>query len=230
MSATHSLKLLIVEDHTALRAMLSETLEALGYHVEAFESAELALEQWHQSADIALLDVNLPGEDGLYLAQQLRLDRPNLGVIVMSVRNQIGDKIAGYDAGADIYLPKPIDPDELNAAIQALARRIPQASHSDLVLEHMTLQLTNQAQDSVTLSNDECRLLMALSQAPERQQEYWELAEKLDLDLDSDTLRSNLEKRISRLRKKLTQLQQPSTAIKTLRNKGYQLTIAVKVA
>lgn len=229
MSATHSLKLLIVEDHTALRAMLSETLEALGYHVEAFESAELALEQWRQSADIALLDVNLPGEDGLYLAQQLRLDKPTLGVIVMSVRNQISDKVDGYNAGADIYLPKPIDPDELNAAIQALARRIPQGSHSDLILEHATLQLTNQAQDSVTLSNDECRLLLALSQATERQQEYWELAETLDLDLDSDTLRSNLEKRISRLRKKLTQLQQPSTAIKTLRNKGYQLTIAVKV-
>lgn len=229
MSKQSALNLLLVEDHPALREMFSLTLQDLGYNVTAYDSAEATLAQSNADRQIALLDVNLPGEDGLYLAQQLRFKNPNIGIIITTVRNQVADKLAGYQSGADMYLPKPVTPEELDAAIQSLARRLPEVAPHDLTLTAATLQLSNQQKYAVTLSSDECRLLTALAAAPQQRQEYWELAEKLDLDLDSSTLRATLEKRVSRLRKKLVELEQPSTTIKTLRNVGYELTVKVKI-
>lgn len=229
MVTQRSVRILIVEDNTAFRAMLSETLEGFGYQVEAFESAETTLTSWTRVSDIALLDINLPGEDGLYLAQQLRIEKPTIGIIMMTVRNQVADKVAGYDAGADVYLPKPIAPVELNAAIKAISRRI-LSDTAELTLIHASMQLFNKDQQIVNLTSDECRLLTALAVAQNRYLEYWELAEKLDLDLDSDTLRANLEKRVSRLRKKLMQLELPPTTVKAIRGMGYKLSCDVLIS
>lgn len=224
------IKLLLVEDHFALREMMLESLHALNYPVLAYESSEKALASTNAGAcHIALLDINLPGENGLYLAQQLRLKNPNIGIILLTVRNQLADKLEGYKAGADLYLPKPVAPEELDAAIQALCRRIPSLQQADLILHHATQQISNTLQASLRLSPEDCRLLTVLVQASQSRLEYWELAEHLSLDLDSETLRSNLEKRVSRLRCKLTQLGQPSTAIKALRGYGYQLTCSVQI-
>lgn len=229
MPARSAIKLLLVEDHLALREMMTESLYNLGYQVAAYESAEAALASEDTCCPIALLDVNLPGEDGLYLAQQLRLKHPGIGIILMTVRHQLADKLEGYAAGADIYLPKPVAPEELDATIQALCRRIPSLKQADLILYHAHQQLANFEHNCVQLTAEDCRLLTVLAQAPQSRLEYWELAECLSLDLDSNTLRSNLEKRASRLRHKLIQLNQPATVIKALRGYGYQLTCTVQV-
>ena len=209
--------------------MITETLERLGYQINSFESSETALEVWPKTSHIAILDINLPGENGLYLARKLREESPSIGVIIMTVRNQLSDKLAGYDAGGDVYLPKPVALEELDAAIQALARRIPTIQIYDLWLQSNTFKLSNRHQESLTLSSNECRLLTAFTLAPENRLEYWELAETLELNLDSDTLRSNLEKRISRLRKKLDTLFPQSKTITALRNYGYQLNLSVHI-
>lgn len=223
-------KLMLVEDHFALRDMVTESLVEYGYEVFAFESAEDALQlAMIEEVQVAVLDINLPGEDGLFLAEELRTRNPNIGIVILSARNQVSDKILGYSAGADIYLPKPIEPEELHAAIQAVLRRIPTFRPGNLVLDIYQNVLKTPDQKQVQLSPEECRLLIALSQAPDKKLEYWTLAERLELNLDSDTLRSNLEKRVSRLRKKLTQINQPATAIKTKRNLGYQLTISLSI-
>jgi DNA-binding response OmpR family regulator len=226
------LKLLLVEDHLALREVFSEFLRSQGHSVSAYESAESALDQSHAGDfDLALLDLNLPGEDGLYLAEKLRMQSPNIGIIMLTVRNNIADKLMGYQSGADIYLPKPVSPEELNAAIQAVCRRIPQLNTKHLTLYFTTNQLANPTSEkgTLSLSDEESRLLSILSQAPQQQLEIWELAENLNLDLDSNTLRSTLEKRVSRLRKKLTQLDQPPSSIKFMRDYGYKLTINIDI-
>lgn len=224
------LKILLVEDHLALREVFSEYLTAQGHYIFAYESAEAALESAEISTfQIALLDLNLPGEDGLYLAERLRMQAPNIGIIMLTVRNQIADKIAGYNAGADIYLPKPVIPEELNATIQAVCRRIQPLIRTDLTLNFSTQQLTNSDHESVTLSLEETRLITTLSQAPQQQLELWELAEYLGLDLESGKLRTTIEKRVSRLRQKLAQLNQPTSAIKFIRGYGYQLTLSVNI-
>jgi len=207
-------------------------LRSQGHSVSAYESAESALDQSHAGDfDLALLDLNLPGEDGLYLAEKLRMQSPNIGIIMLTVRNNIADKLMGYQSGADIYLPKPVSPEELNAAIQAVCRRIPQLNTKHLTLYFTTNQLANPTSEkgTLSLSDEESRLLSILSQAPQQQLEIWELAENLNLDLDSNTLRSTLEKRVSRLRKKLTQLDQPPSSIKFMRDYGYKLTINIDI-
>lgn len=229
MPARSTIKLLLVEDHLALREMITESLESQGYQVAAYESAESALASTDTDSAIALLDVNLPGEDGLYLAQQLRQQAPGIGIIFMTVRNQLSDKLEGYEAGADLYLPKPVAPQELDAAIQALIRRLPDTPSADLILNHTHQLLIDCNNQQVMLSAEECRLLTVLAQAPKNQLEYWQLADYLALDLDSDTLKTTLEKRVSRLRRKLTQLNQPPTAVKALRGFGYQLTCTVQI-
>lgn len=229
MPAKAELKLLLVEDHAALRDIMSESLRDQGYRVAAFESAEAALQSPDIDSTIALLDVNLPGEDGMRLAYKLRILNPGIGIILMTVRNRLTDKVEGYEAGADLYLPKPVAPEELNAAIQALCRRLPDTDHSDLVFHYASQQLSNHRQEHVILSTEDARLLAALYQAPGARLEYWEIAEQLGLDLDSETLRTTLEKRVSRLRRKLTQLGQPATAVKALRGYGYEITCSLKI-
>ncbi len=229
MSTATPLTLLIVEDHLALREMLTEALETLGYQVVACESAEDALAHSQLAqCQISVLDLNLPGEDGLFLAEQLRLRYPTIGLIMLTVRNQIADKLAGYDAGADIYFPKPVVIEELHAAIQALARRLPGLQNAELTLYFATNQLSN-TQNTTTLTAEDTRLLLILAQANQQPLEYWQIADALELDLECHNLRTILEKRISRLRQKLLKLNVPTTALKALRGVGYQLNLNVHI-
>ncbi|WP_328986113.1 response regulator transcription factor [Thiorhodovibrio winogradskyi] len=120
------LNLLIVEDDENLREALVDTLGAQGHAVRGLECAEEVPEQADLlQLDIAVLDLNLPGEDGLSLARRLRQAQPELRVIMLTARTQGADRAAGYASGADIYLTKPASLAELNYALQALARRLP---------------------------------------------------------------------------------------------------------
>lgn len=118
--------LAVVEDHEALREMTMATLaEPPTWLVRGYGSAEALLEDMDRHPlDIAILDVNLPGTNGFSLAQALRRRHPTVGVIMLTVRDAVEDKLRGYDSGADLYLPKPVDGGELRAAVRALARRL----------------------------------------------------------------------------------------------------------
>lgn len=119
------MNIIVVEDHEALREVTVAALQDMSYTVQGIDSAEAlpALLETFQ-ANIMVLDLNLPGEDGISLAQRLRKAHPALGIIMVTARTDLSDKLAGYDSGADIYLTKPTSVEELGAAIQALSRRI----------------------------------------------------------------------------------------------------------
>ena len=119
----------VVEDHDALREMTVDALEMPGHLVRGYESAEALLEQLDVlPVDIAVLDINLPGICGFTLAQRLRSENPNVGILMLTVRSELDDKLRGYDSGADSYLPKPVAPQELFAVVSSMSRRINQAA------------------------------------------------------------------------------------------------------
>ncbi|MEK8034342.1 response regulator transcription factor [Ideonella sp. DXS29W] len=123
------MKVLLIEDDPTLQATLQRTLERRGMRVVTCGDGARALERWQAALpDVVLLDLSLPGLDGLKVLERGRSEGLTTPVIVLTARGTIGDRIIGLNTGADDYLPKPFDLDELEARIRALVRRQAQAS------------------------------------------------------------------------------------------------------
>ena len=117
------LSVLLIEDDVELCELMREFFGPRGIHVEAIHDGRRGLAQAFDGAyDLILLDVMLPGLDGLELLRQVRR-RSAVPIIMLTARTEKADRIAGLDAGADDYLPKPFDPEELTARIRAVLRR-----------------------------------------------------------------------------------------------------------
>ncbi len=225
------IKLLVVEDHLALLDVTVDTLAACGHVVVGIDSAE-ALDELPARflADIAVLDVNLPGEDGLTLARRLRHIQPGIGIIMVTAFNALAQKIAGYEHGADIYLTKPTAPEELCAAVLALARRLrsdPGARPPDFTLDAAN-HLLRTPQGELLLRNTESTLLRALLMAPDHTLEIFQALEQLDKSIDVNG-KAQLEVLVSRLRSKLVAHGAPPVPIRALRGKGYQLCMPLHI-
>lgn len=118
------MKLLLIEDDVALHTSLQRAMTRLGWDVEVCADGRAALGRWRASLpDLVLLDLSLPGRDGLQILEQARLEGLNAQVLILTARGTVGDKVLGLNAGADDYLPKPFDLDELEARVRALYRR-----------------------------------------------------------------------------------------------------------
>lgn len=119
------MNIIIVEDHDSLREVTVSALGELGYNAKGINSGEnLDYELVEFSPHIIVLDLNLPGEDGVSISKRIRANYPEIGIIMLTARTESKDKIVGYASGADIYLSKPTSIEELAATIQALSRRI----------------------------------------------------------------------------------------------------------
>lgn len=120
------MKLLLVEDDPALHQTLQRALTRLTWEVEVCVDGRAALRHWRTcQPDVVLLDLTLPGRDGLHVLAQAREEGLRTPVLILTARGTVGDRIVGLNAGADDYLPKPFDLDELEARIRALHRRHP---------------------------------------------------------------------------------------------------------
>jgi len=225
-----ALNIIVVEDHDALREVTVAALAAMGHVARGVDCAE-ALDDELASfrADLLVLDLNLPGEDGIRLARRMRAAQPDIGIIMVTARETMQDKMKGYDSGADIYLTKPTAPEELGAAIRALSRRIrPEVSAADrLSLNPVTLQLQG-PRAAVDVSDQECLLLSAFAKAAEHRLESWQLMEIAAGGAEEIT-KSTLEVQIVRLRKKLEQAGAAAPTIKAIRGFGYQLCVTLEV-
>ena len=116
--------LLLVEDDVALHTALQRSLVRAGFRVELCSDGALAMAAWRSSnPDVVVLDLSLPGVDGLTVLQQARKAGLQTPVLILTARGTVGDKVIGLNAGADDYLPKPFDLDELEARVRALHRR-----------------------------------------------------------------------------------------------------------
>jgi DNA-binding response OmpR family regulator len=232
------LMIVVVEDHDDLRSLTVQALVDYGHLAKGIASAEDLHDLHHQgSIDIFLLDLNLPGEDGLSLAKRLRTAFPLVGIIMTTARSNVKDRALGYARGADVYLSKPFDLEELLAAVSALGRR---RSAERLLAEGKFSgnYLLNEKSLSIecpktglrsALSAAEVQLLVSLSRAPAQRLDVWQLIESLGLIVDSHA-KGNLEVRLARLRKKLiTQVDAPHNCLESVRPGAYQLCINVQV-
>ena len=233
MNSTPALHILIVEDNDSLREATAAFLQNQGHRVTSLYCAEdVDNTPTSSHPDLYILDVNLPGENGFSLAERIRESHPTAGIILLTARGQLHDRLEGYSCGADNYLIKPVEQAELLACIGTLARRVKGASSASDA--PCTLELNSQTwwlqgpKSRILLTQGENLLLAAMSRAPGQQLERWQAMQLID-PKDKGLLPANLEMRISTLRKKLDSCGAPEDTIRTLRGFGYALGYPITV-
>ena len=226
----------LVEDDRLLREEITEHLMAHDFVVHAVSSAAAYDDLAARIAlDLFVIDWNLPGESGLNLSRRLREAIPGAGIVLMTARVALHDRLTGYrQGGADVYLTKPVAPDELVAVLLSLGRRVKPAISGPgwaLNLRDRTLQ-GPQPQQKIRLTGREKTLLVALVQAKDNTMESGALCDLYVAD-DSDDLMSKhtLEELVARLRKKFRAVQEADAepAIKSVWGVGYQLCLHTRL-
>ena len=123
MSQSHG-RVLIVDDEIAIRRALHNTLHGMGFEVDDAASGEAALDRVGEAEyDVVLMDINMPGIGGIRACREIRKSLPQLGILMLTVRDREEDKVTALDAGADDYITKPFNIRELAARIRAAVRR-----------------------------------------------------------------------------------------------------------
>jgi two-component system, OmpR family, response regulator len=230
------IRILIVDDDPSLRSLIRDFLAGHGYL--AFEAD--GGQQMHQildrePIDVVVLDVMMPGEDGLSLARSIAGQR-NLSVIMVSALGSETDRIIGLEVGADDYLPKPVSPRELLARIRAVLRRqrAPGAAVQETRPYHfdgwkfdpVKRVLHDPESIIISLSEGEFSLLHVFVERPQRVLTRDQLLE-YSRGPDSDAFDRAVDTQVSRLRRKLAS-RAPSELIRTVRNEGYMFIAPVQ--
>ena len=229
-----NLNIVVVEDNDDLRDAIVDVMGSMGHRVLGVSCAEALNDENAQAMiDLLVVDLNLPGEDGLSLARRLRNAQPGLRVLMMTARGSVRDKVEGYDAGADIYLTKPVSIEELTAAVKSLERRLRaplQQSDDAMALLVSVAELNAKGpRGSIELSAVEAALLSALARAPGHRLAYWQLLEIMT-PRDAGISQANLAVRLTRLRKKLAVIGFERTTLQVVRQEGcYQLCVPVRI-
>jgi DNA-binding response OmpR family regulator len=233
-SSPYALRIALVEDDPLLRKEIHYHLKQQGFIVYALNSG-VSLDQLllTEPIDALVLDLNLPGEDGLSIARRMRASVPAVVIIMLTARTAIPERLKGYEAGADIYLSKPIAPEELTAALLSQHRRAQQSSAGSaaLVLSLQNLSLSSKVnQQKVYLTNSEKVFLVALAQATHHLLESEVICEILSQRAGVTNIgRRSLESLVSRLRKKMSAMMPADTEspIKAVWGVGYQLCVPI---
>jgi DNA-binding response OmpR family regulator len=201
--------ILLVEDHDDLAASIGDYLESMGFAMDFAADGAIALNLLEENPyDIIVLDLMLPKIDGIRVCERLRERGDGTPILMLTARDQLDDKVAGFDAGADDYLVKPFEMEELAVRIRALIRRARGEMSDgamrvgDLVFDPRTMRVERDGQ-RVNLSPTSVRILKVLMRESPRLVSREQLENELwgDLLPDSDTLRShmyNLRKGIDR--------------------------------
>jgi len=223
------MRVLLVEDHPAMREMMTAHLREGGFVTDAVGRGDEAIAAVSTSLyDAVILDLGLPDIDGLAVLRQLRRgDAPNVPVLVLTARDSVGDRVHGLDAGADDYLLKPFDLDEFDARIRSLLRRPGQRRDTLLRLGSITFDLEAREARSGDVLLDLTRRELSLLEELLRAEGRTVVRDKLEDRLYGapETVSANaLEATVSRLRRRLAQVDGSTIAIETIRGIGYRLT------
>ena len=159
------MKILLIEDETDLRKSIKQYLYEEGYLIESASDFTKGLEKvLEYNYDCVLVDITLPKGSGLDIVKELKKHNPKSGIIIISAKNSLDDKIKGLDLGADDYLPKPFDLAELNARIKALIRRKNFDGNKKIVVNEISINSDERTVEvnsgPVNLTSKEFDLLM----------------------------------------------------------------------
>jgi DNA-binding response OmpR family regulator len=220
-----ALKILVVEDNDALREATLAFLQQRGHYVRGVPTAEDVNDVTGGFVpDVYVIDLGLPDEDGLSLTRRLRASHPKAGIVITTARAQLGERVNGYQSGADLYLTKPVHPDELGAAVASIGARLQLDAKppGSLVLSAARLRLSG-PKGVVELSAGEASVLGALARAPGQSLERWQIAEIISGNEHSTPSAATIEMRITRLRRKLLEAGSEQPSIKAVHKVGYTL-------
>ncbi len=229
--------LLVVDDDPAIRRMLTRYFEDEGFRVSTAEGGpQMRTAMAKGGVDVVLLDLVLPGEDGIQLARELRV-RADVGIIMLTGRTDIVDKVVGLEVGADDYIPKPFHLREVHARVKSVLRRLrgapaaPTASAPDEPvysfdgwrLDAARRQLTAPSGEEVPLTTGEFDLLLAFVQRPGRVLDRDTLM-GLTRGRDWEAFDRSIDAQVSRLRKKIETDPADPKLVKSVRGVGYVFT------
>ena len=218
------MRILVVEDDSSLRVSLVAALQDTGYVVDAcHDGVEGLFYAQEYPIDLAIVDIGLPGMSGVELVRKVREQRGKLPILMLTARSDWQDKVEALEAGADDYLTKPFQLEELFARVQALLRRAAGHASSEISLGPLVLNLSSRlvrrGDDVIELTALEYKLLEYFAMNPGRVLSKSQLSDHLyeeNADPDSNVI----EVMVGRLRKKID----PSNdwqPIKTRRGQGY---------
>jgi two-component system phosphate regulon response regulator OmpR len=222
--------ILVVEDDARLRGQLSRYLAENGYRVSTADDAAAARDQLRfLHPDLMVLDVMMPGESGLALTESLRRDDNNLPVLLLTARGAPEDRITGFEAGADDYLPKPFEPKELLLRIRAMLRRIPPppAATEPVGPTQLGALRFDAARGElrgpdgpIRLTGGEAALLTALARRPNEILSREDIVGALGMD---DSGERAIDVQVTRLRRKIEADPREPRFLHTARGRGYVL-------
>jgi two-component system OmpR family response regulator len=230
--------ILVVDDHRDIRDLLARFLTKHGLRASVADSAAAARKSLQAAdVDLVVLDIMMPGEDGLSLTRSLRETR-DIPVILLTAMGEETDRIVGLEVGADDYLSKPFNPRELLARIKAVLRRaqtLPrprETSHGRLAFDRWILdlsrrELVDERQVAVALSSGEFRLLAALLERPGMVLSRDQLLD-LTRGRSAQPFDRSIDNQVSRLRKKIERDPRSPQLIKTAWGDGYTFAGEVK--
>ncbi|HZE92930.1 MAG TPA: response regulator transcription factor [Rhizobacter sp.] len=234
-----SASILVVDDEPELRSLLSEYFERHGFTVHTAEDAAVARQWLAQSPpDLAILDVNMPGESGLSLARWLRETHPEVSLVMLTTAGETGDRVLGLELGADDYVPKPFDMRELLARVHSVLRRsmartpvvveAPPAAAvlaqrvqfgpCQLDLEERRLWAADGSE--IEISAAEYDLLALFARHPNRPLNRDQIMEQAH-NRGWDVFDRSIDLRVMRLRRKIETNPDKPEVLKTVRNVGY---------
>ena len=227
-------RILVIEDDADVRRVVRAHLERAGFDVVGLESG-IRLDHIvsNQVIKLAIVDLGLPGEDGLSLVRRLRT-KSSMGIIILTGQGEPVDRVVGLELGADDYLAKPFEPRELIARVRAVLRRLKHAPGSPAedelaskyrwdgwAFDPASQILTSPDGEIVNLTGGEIRLLSAFLSHPNRILTRDQIIDLVSSD-DSPAFDRSIDVRVARLRKKLRNEDPQTSAIRTIRNYGYQ--------
>jgi two-component system OmpR family response regulator len=224
--------ILVVDDEPGIRELLSGFLGQHGYKVStAKDGAAMGQALSRERFDLIVLDLMMPGEDGLSICRRLSVEPDGPAIIMLSAMGEDTDRIIGLELGADDYLPKPCNPRELLARIKAVLRRRPDAVSADRGAGYLFLgwhldmvrrELLSPEQVTISLSSGEFGLLRVFIERPQRILSRDQLLEAAR-GQETESFDRSIDVQISRLRRKLADSEGQSM-IRTIRNEGYMFT------
>lgn len=226
---------LLVEDNYRLSEELKLYLSEEGFDVRCADCGE-AMDQAlkKRTADVLILDLNLPEEDGISIVKRIRTSLPAVRILILTARTMSSDKVMGYESGADVYMTKPARPAELAAALRNLYDRMAPTPAQDrwvLNTKMMTLQFNKLPPIALTYMENEILKILALNQGSVHSETIQTLLldDGLDGEEGSARFKFRLEVLISRLRAKLKPHIGEINPIKSVRGKGYQISFELQI-
>ena len=225
--------ILIIDDDIKLTDLIQTYLENHQYVVSVQNSPKLGLELFKKEKfDLIILDITMPEIDGFQLLRKIR-ESSTIPVIMLTARGEVSDRVIGLELGADDYMPKPFEPEELIARIQSILRRIknPESMLDQLVFEHLTIDKLKQEVvlngQALQLSTTEFEALLIFAE---------NCGEILNRDFLVEQLRGitwqsydrSIDVLVSRLRNKLNKLDPETEYIKTIHGVGYKFIDRIK--